>query len=95
MRKDPDRSQPERRSARLAKTRRRIDIGDQSSSNQIPTQCSTSGSEDKQVVVGQVEVVVTPSADRPDLVEPEEEVTTGDERVEEELDLEDEDSMLS
>ena len=95
MRKDPDRSQPERRSARLAKTKRRIDVGDQPSSSQIPRQRSTSRSEDEQVMVGQVEVVVTPSAHQPDLVEPEEEVTMGGERVEEELEPEDEENMPS
>ena len=95
MRKDPDRSQTERRSTRLAKTKRRIDVGDQPSSSQIPRQHSTFGSEDEQVVVGQVEVVVTPSMDWPDPIRLEEEVTTGGERVEEELDSEDKDNMPS
>ena len=45
--------------------------------------------------MGQVEVVVTPSPDRPDSVGPEEEVATGGERVEEELSSEDEDNMPS
>ena len=95
MRKDPDRSQLERRSARLAKTKRRIDVGDQPSASQNLGQHSTSGSEEEQVVVGQVEVVMTPSPDRPDPVGPEEEVTTGGERVEEDLSSEDEDNMPS
>ena len=47
------------------------------------------------MVVGQVEVVVTPSSDRSDPVGPKEEVTTGGERVEEELSSEDEDNMPS
>ena len=95
MRKDPDRSQPERRFALLAKTKRRIDIGDQPSASQNPGQHSPSGSEEEQVVVGQVEVVVTPSPDRPDLVGPKEEVTMRGERVEEELSSEDDDNMPS
>ena len=95
MRKDPDRSQLERRSARLAKTKRRIDIGDQLSTSQIPDQRSASGSEDEQVVVGQVEVVVTPSPDQPGPVESEEEITTGGERVEEKLSSKDKDNMPS
>ena len=66
MRKDSDRSQPERRSARLAMTKRRIDIGDQPSASQNPEHHSASGSEEEQVIVGQVEVVVTPSPDRTD-----------------------------
>ena len=74
MRKDPDRSQPERRSIRLAKTKRRINIGDQPSVSQNPGHHSASGSEEEQVVVGQVEVVVTPSPNRSDPVGPEEEV---------------------
>ena len=95
MRKDPDRSQTERRSARLAKTKRRIDVGDQPSASQNPGQHSASGSEEEQVVVGQVEVVVTPSPDRSDPVGPEEEVAIGGERVEEELSSEDKDNMPS
>ena len=66
MRKDPDRSQPEIRSARLAKTKRRNDIGDQPSASQNPGHHSASGSEEEQVVVGEVEVVVTPSPGRSD-----------------------------
>ena len=81
MRKDPDRSQLEGRSARLVKTRRRIDIGDQSGSSRIPRMHSTSGSEE-QVVVGQVDVVVISNPNRPNLVEPEEEVAMGGKRVE-------------
>ena len=95
MRKDPEKNQPERRSARLAKTNRRINVGDQPSASKNPEQHSASGSEEEQVVVGQVEVVVTPSLDRPDPVGPEEEVTTGGKRVEEELSSEDEDNMPS
>ena len=95
MRKDPDRSQSERRFGRLAKTKRRIDIGDQPSASQNPGHHSASGSKEEQVVVGQVEVVVTPSPGRSDPVGPEEEVTTVGERVEEELSSEDEDNMPS
>ena len=47
MRKDPDRSQPERRFARLAKTKRRIDVGDQPSASQDPEHHSASGSEEE------------------------------------------------
>ena len=83
MRKDPDRSQSERRSARLAKTKRRIKVGNQPSRSQDPEQHSASGSEEEQVVVGQVEVVVTPSPNRSDLAGPEEEVATLGEEVEE------------
>ena len=66
MRKDPNRSQPERRSARLAKTRRKIDIGDQPGSSRIPRTQSTSRSKEEQVVAGQVEVVATPEPDQAD-----------------------------
>ena len=95
MRKDPDRSQPDRRSARLAKTKSRIDVKDQPSASQNPEHHSASGSEEEQVVVGQVEVVVTPSLDRSDPVGPEEEVATVGERVEEEWSSEDKDNMPS
>ena len=47
------------------------------------------------MVVGQVEVVVTPSSDQSDPVGPEEEVATVGEGVEEELSSEDEDNMPS
>ena len=95
MRKDPDSSQPKRRSARLAKTKRRIEVGNQPSRSQDPEQHSASGSEEEQVVVGQVEVVVTPSPNRSDLAGPEEEVATLGEEVEEEPSSEDEDNMPS
>ena len=94
MRKDLDRSQLERRSARLAKTKRRIDVGDQPSASQDPEHHSASGSEEEQVVVGQVKVVVTPSSDQSNLVGPEVEVATRGERVEEEPSSEDEDDIL-
>ena len=94
MRNDLDRSQPKRRSTRLAKTRRRIDIGDQPGSSQIPRTHSTSGSEEEKVMVGQVDVVGTPKPDRVDPVEPEEEVATGVKRTEE-VDSEEEDTMPS
>ena len=95
MRKDADKSQPERRSSHLAKTKRIIDVGDQSSASQNLEHHSASRSEEEQVGVGQVEVVVTPSPDRSDPVGPEVEVATGGERVEEESSSEDEDSMPS
>ena len=47
------------------------------------------------MVVGQVDIVVTPSTGRPDPVELEDEVTMRGERIEEELDSEDEDNMPS
>ena len=93
MRKDSDRSQPERRSARLAKTKRRIDVGEQPSASQNLEHHSASGSEEEQMVVGQVEVVVTPSPDQSNPVGPEEEVATVGKRIEEELSSEDEDNM--
>ena len=46
-------------------------------------------------MVGQVDIVVTPNPDRPDPVEQEEEVATEGERVEEEVDSEEEDNMPS
>ena len=95
MRKDPDRNQSERRSARLAKTKRRIDVGDQPSASQNLEHHSAFGSEEEQVVVGQVEVVVTPCPDQSDPVGPEVEVATGGERVEEESSSEDKDDMPS
>ena len=47
------------------------------------------------MVVGQVEVVVTPSLNRSDLAGPEEEVATLGEEVEDEPSSEDEDNMPS
>ena len=95
MRKDLERSQPERRSVQLAKTRRRINISDQLGSSRIARTHCISGSEEEQVVVGQVNVVVTPNLDRPDPVESEEEVTMVGKRVEEEVDWEEVDNMPS
>ena len=95
MRKDLDKSQPKRRCARLAKTKRRINVGDQPSASQDPEHHSASRSEEEQVVVGQVEVVVMPSLDRSDLIGPKVEVATGGERIEEESSSEDEDDMPS
>ena len=83
MKRSQGRSQPERRSARLAKTKRRIDDSDKFSSIQFGEAHSKSESEDEGVIVGQVEVVVTPEPDRapraaPE-VEEEAEGTRGDE----------------
>ena len=76
MNRSQGRSQPERRSAWLAKTKREIDIGDKFGSIRVEEAHSRYGSEDKGVIMGQVEVVVTPKSDRASLakLEGEEEV---------------------
>ena len=89
MKRSQGRGQPEQRSARLAKTRRRIDESDEFDSIRLEEEHSKSGSKDKEVIVGQVEVV-TPGPDRASPaeleVEGEAEGTTGDEVSSEESD---------
>ena len=71
MKQSQGRSQPEWRSARLAKTKRRIDVGDKLGSIQLGEVHSSSGLEDERIIVEQVEVVVTLEPDRASLDEPE------------------------
>ena len=90
MKQSQGRSQPERRSARLAKTKRRIYDVDEFGSIRFGEAHSKSESEDEGVIVEQVEVVVTPEPDwaspaKPE-VEEEAEGTRGDEVSSEESD---------
>ena len=88
MKRSQERSQSERRSTRLAKTKRRIDDSDEFSLIRLGEAHSKSGSEDKGVIVRQVEVVVTPEPNWASPTEPkveeETERTRGDELSSEE-----------
>ena len=91
MKRCQGRGQPERRLAWLAKTKRRINDSDKIGSIRLGEVHSKSGSDDEGVIVGQVEVVVTPGPDRASLAEPEVEAkvegTRGDEVSLEESDI--------
>ena len=73
MKRSQGRGQPERRLARLAKTKRRIDDSDEFGSIRLGEAHFKSRSEDEEVIVGQVEVVVTPGPNQASLAELEEE----------------------
>ena len=94
MKQSQGRSQPERRSAWLAKTKRRIDFGDEFSSIRLGEVHCRSGLEDKGIIVGQIEVVVTPEPDRASLAKPEVEEEVEGTREDEVL-LEESDTMPS
>ena len=63
MKCSQERGQPERRSAWLAKTKTRIDNSEEFGSIRLGEAHFRSGSEDEEITVGQVEVVVTPGPD--------------------------------
>ena len=64
MKCSQERGQPERRSARLARTKARIDGSEEFGSIWLGDAHFRSRSEDEEITVGQVEVVVTPRPDQ-------------------------------
>ena len=76
MNRSQERGLPERRLARLAITKIRFDYSEEFGSSQLEEAHFISGSEDDGIIVGQVEVTVTPRPDRasPAELEVEEEV---------------------
>ena len=93
MKRSQGKSQPEQRSAHLAKTKRRIDIGDEFCSNRVGEAHSRFRSEG--VIVGQVEVVVSPELDRVSPTGPELEEETEGARVEDEVSSKESDTIPS
>ena len=71
MKRSQEKGQPERRSARLALTKARIDDSGEFGSIRLGDAHFRSGSEDEEIIVGQVEVIVTPGPDQATLAEPE------------------------
>ena len=64
MKHSQERGQPERRSARLARTKARVDRSEEFGSIRLGDAHFRSGFEDEGITVGQVEVVVTPGPDQ-------------------------------
>ena len=64
MKRSQERGQPERRSARLAKTKARVDNSEDFRSIRLGDAYFRSGSEDEGITVGQVEVIVTLGVDQ-------------------------------
>ena len=82
MKRSQERGQPERRSARLARTKARVYNSEEFGSTQLGDAHFRSGSEDEGITVGQVEVIVTPGPDQAPVepeVEKEERKASGDE----------------
>ena len=73
MKRSEEKGQLERRSARLAKTKARVNNSKEFGSIQLGDAHFRSGSEDEGITVGQVEVIVTPGPDQAPPAEPEEE----------------------
>ena len=71
MKRSQEKGQPERRSARLAKTKARIDDSGEFGSIRLGDAHFRSGSEDEEIIVGQVEVIVTPGSDQATPAKPE------------------------
>ena len=71
MKRSQERGQPERRSARLARTKARIDSSEGFGSIRLGDAYFRSRSEDKEITVGQIEVLVTPGPDQAALAGPE------------------------
>ena len=71
MTRSHERGQPECRSARLARTKARIDNSEEFGSIRLGDADFRSWSEDEGITVGQVEVIVTPELDEAPPVEPE------------------------
>ena len=71
MKRSQERGQPERTSARLAKTKTRIDNSEEFGSIRLEEAHFRSGLEDKGITVGQVEVIVTPGSDQASPTKPE------------------------
>ena len=64
MKRSQEKGQPERRSARLARTKARIVNSENFGSIRLGDAHFRSGSEDKGIIVGQVEVIGTPGPDQ-------------------------------
>ena len=64
MKRSQERGQPERKSARLARTKARVDGSEEFGLTWLGDAHFKSGSEDKGITVGQVEVVVIPGPDQ-------------------------------
>ena len=71
MTRSQERGQPERRSARLARTKARVDNSEEFGSIRLGDAHFRSRSEDEGIIVGQVEVIVTPGPDQAPSAEPE------------------------
>ena len=64
MKRSQERGQPERRSARLARTKARVDNSEEFGSIWLGDAHFRSGFEDEEITIGQVEVSVTPGPDQ-------------------------------
>ena len=64
MKRSQEKGQPERRSARLARTKARIDNSGEFRSIWLGEAHFRSGSKDEEITIGQVEVIVTPGPDQ-------------------------------
>ena len=71
MKRSRDKGQSERRSARLARTKARVDNNEDFGSIWLGDAHFRSRSEDEGITVGQVEVIVTPGSDQAAPTEPE------------------------
>ena len=71
MKRSQEKGQPERRSARLARTKARVDNSGDFGSIRLGEAHFRSGSEDEEITVGQIEVIVTPGPDQATPAEPE------------------------
>ena len=64
MNRSQEKGQPERRSARLARSKARIDNSEEFGSIRLGDAHFRSGSDDEEITVGQIEVIVTPGSDQ-------------------------------
>ena len=71
MKCSQEKGQPKRRSARLARTKARINKSGEFRSIWLGEAHFRSGSEDEEITVGQIEVIVTPGPDQATLAGPE------------------------
>ena len=71
MNRSQEKGQPERRSARLARTKARIDNSEEFGSIWLGDAHFRSGSGEEEITVGQIEVIVTPGPDQATPVGPE------------------------
>ena len=71
MKHSQEKGQPERRSAQLARTKARVNNSGEFGSIRLEEAHFRSGSEGEEIIVGQVEVIVTPGPDQATPAEPE------------------------
>ena len=71
MKRSHENGQPERRSVRLARTKARVDNSGEFGSIRLGEAHFRSGSEDEEIIVGQVEVIMTPGPDQATPARPE------------------------